>query len=309
MDQWSEARLRAIETAQAYVVHISALDRKESSLTLGTGVVMDPYHVVTSGQIAGKEDQITVRLHTGRKVPGECLEIDPLTFVAVVRVQERLPVAPPPIVPGAEVRAGVGALAIGYAVGVDHTASFGIVCAGDHTVYRPERFPVDGLILTDAAIHPGNAGGALIDLDGRVLGLNGIPYIQGLSLALRFQVVARVANQIIEYGRATHPWLGFSGQAEIVEPALAQLLELPADRGVVVQHVKPGGPASQAGIEVMDMVVRADGRPALHVGQIRQALALHRPGARVPLTVLRGGELVDLMVAVEDIPNLFGSEV
>lgn len=298
-------RLRAIETAKPFVVHISALDGKETTLTLGTGVVLDNYHVLTSGQIAGTEDTITVRLHTGRKVPGRCLGIDPLTFVAVVRVEERLPLELPAVVPAAEVRPGLGALAVGFAMGLEHTASFGIVCAGDHTVYRPERFPVDGLILTDAAIHPGNAGGALIDLEGRLLGLNGIPYIQGLSLALRFNVAARVANQMIEYGQATHPWLGFSGQPELVEPTLVRLLELPADRGVVVQYIKPDGPASRAGLQLMDMVVRADGHPSLHVGQIRQALAQYRPGARVPLTVLRGGELMQVLMPVEDIPQLY----
>lgn len=297
--------MRAIERARSFVVNISALDRKDNTLTLGTGVVLDNYHVVTSGQIAGAEDEITVRLHSGRKVPGRCLAVDPLTFVAVVRVSERLPVDPPAIAPAADVRPGLGALAIGFAMGVEHTASFGIVNAGDHTVYRPERFPVDGLILTDAALHPGNAGGALVDLEARVLGLNGIPYVPGLSLALRFQVTARIANQVIEYGRATHPWLGFSGQPEVVEPALAQLLELPADRGVLVQYLNPEGPAARAGLELMDMVVRAAGQPTLHVGQIRQALAAYRPGEQVPVTVLRKGELLDLPMRVEDMPGLY----
>lgn len=305
MDPLSHQITGAMDAVRPYVVHVAALDRKQNSMTLGTGLVLDNYHVLTSGQIAGVGDEVTVRTADGRKFGASCLAVDPLYFLSVLRLDGRWPGDPPPLTPDAEIRPGRACLAIGFALGVEQTASLGIVSARDHTLYRPERYPVDGLIITDAAIHPGNTGGPLIDLEGRFMGINGVPWIQGLNLALRFEQAARVANQIIEYGRATHPWLGFSGQPEVIDPTLVSLLGLPVDRGVVVQHVHPEGPARRAGIEVMDMVVRVAGRPALHVGQLRQVLAVHRPGQTVPVTVLRGGDLVDLDFPVENIPGLF----
>lgn len=304
MDSWTQATIRAIEIAKPAVVHVSAMDHKENSLTLGTGVVMDHYHVLTSAQVAAVDDEITIRTHDGRKYSGTCLLVDPLYFVAVIQVNGRLTVDPPVLCPEPELVVGRHVLALGFAMGLEHTASHGIINAVDYTVYRPERLPVDGLVVTDAAIHPGNAGGALIDLEGRVVGLNGISWVQGLSLALQFQVAARVANQIIEYGQATHPWLGFSGQPEIVDPTLVQILGLPVDRGVVVQWVNPDGPGSRAGVQEMDMVVRVAGKPALHVGQLRRELAARRPGDKVTLTLLRGSEMLDVEVPVEEMPKL-----
>lgn len=304
MDPWTQAYTRALERVRWAVMHVAAFDPKEKSLTVGTGVVLDNYHVLTSGQVAGMGDQVTLRTTEGRKFGADCLAVDPLYFISVLRVHNRLPVEPPPIAPDAEITVGRAVVAVGYALGVEMTASAGIVGATDHTVYRPERFPVDGLIVTDAAIHPGNVGGPLVDLEGRVVGLNGLPWMQGLSLAVRFSVAARLANQIIEYGAATHPWLGFSGQAEVIDPTVAHALELPADRGVVVQYLDPEGPAARAGLEMMDMVVRIGDRPAVHLGQLRQVLAAHRPGDRVPVTVLRGGELLQLAFPVEEIPKL-----
>lgn len=304
MDAWSESHIRALERARGAVVHVAAFDPQEKSLTLGTGVILDNYHVLTSGQIAGMGDEVTVRTPEGRKFSAECIAVDPLYFVSVLRVKGRLPVEPPALAPDSEIVVGRVVLAVGFALGVELTASAGIVSASDHTVYRPERFPVDGLIVTDAAVHPGNVGGPLVDLEGRIVGLNGLAWVQGLSLAVRFSVAARLANQIIEYGSATHPWLGFSGQPEVIDPTVVHALELPADRGVVVQSLNPDGPAARAGLETMDMVVRIDDRPAIHLGQLRQVLAAHRPGERVPVTVLRGGELLELGFPVEEIPKL-----
>ncbi|MCG0238529.1 MAG: S1C family serine protease [Firmicutes bacterium] len=303
MDQWSRAITEALAAIRPVVVHVTAVDQKGVT-TVGTGVVLDNYHVLTSGQIAAREDACTIRTFEGKKFEADCIAVDPLYFIAVLRVKHRLPVDPPRITPRSEIQVGRTVLAVGYALGLELTASQGIVTATDHTVYRPERFPVDGLVVTDASIHPGNTGGPLIDLEGRILGLNGVQWMNGLSLAVRFDVAARIANQVIEYGAATHPWLGFFGQPEVVDPTLVSLLELPADRGVVVQYLDQSGPGARAGLEVMDMVVRVAGEPAVHVGQIRQVLATRRPGEKVPLTVLRGGNLIDLEIEVEEIPRL-----
>lgn len=304
MDMWTAAITGAVDKLRPAVVHVSAQDHKDNTLTLGTGVVLDNYHVISNAQVVGPDDEITITTYDGRKYRGTCVGIDPLYFLAVVRVDSRLPMGSPAIVDADSVPAGQMTLALGNAFG-EHSVSVGVICAPDRTIYRPERFPVDGLMITDARIHPGNTGGPLGDLEGRWLGLNGVPWVHGLGLAVQAQVAARVANQIIEYGQATHPWLGFSGDAEVIDQTIVNLLGLPVDRGLVVSYVADDGPGVRAGVQTMDMVVRVAEKPVSSVGAVRKLLALHRPGERVPLTVLRGMDLITLEIKVEEIPRLY----
>lgn len=301
MDPWSQITTAALGKGRPSVVHVSALDLAENHASMGSGVVLDRYHIVSNSQITAAGGEITVQTWNDRKYRATVVGNDPLYFLSVLHLEDRLDL--PPLDPH-PVQAGMLAMAIGNPFGIDWTVSLGIISAVDRTIYRPERFPVDGLVITDATIHPGNTGGALVDLEGNIIGVNGIPWIHGLNIAVHADVVARVANQIIEYGYATHAWLGFSGQPEVVEPTLAQLLGLPTNRGVSVSYVSPDGPGSRAGVQVMDLVVQVNGREATSLGSIRKILSVYPPAERVPLTVLRGGELIELPFPVEDMPNL-----
>ncbi|MDA8145866.1 MAG: trypsin-like peptidase domain-containing protein [Thermaerobacter sp.] len=301
MDPWSSLTTAALASTRPFVVHVNCLDLAESRASVGSGVLLDHYHVVSNSQITGSGGEITVHTWGDRKYRATVVGDDPLYFLSVLRLETRLDLPLPSL---QVIEPGMLALAVGNPFGTEWTATLGMISAVERTIYRPERFPVDGLIITDTVIHPGNTGGALVDLEGHLTGVNGIPWIHGLSLAVQADVVGRIANQIIEYGSATHAWLGFSGQPEVVEPTLAKLLGLPADRGVSVGYVAPDGPGSRAGVQVMDLVVQVDGRQATALGAIRKALSLHRPGEEVPLTVLRKGELVELSFPVEEIPNL-----
>lgn len=304
MDPWSKANIEALRKAKEFVVHVQAVDRSNRDVTLGTGVVLDNYHVISTGQIVGPNDEVTIKTHDGKKYQAELLSVDPLHFIAILKVSPRLTVEPPVFATDDTTEEGMVALSVGFAMGTDHSVCNGIISASDRTVYRPERFPVDGLIITTANIGGGNAGGALIDLEARVLGFNGIPWHQNLGLCLQSSVGIRVANQIIEYGEAVHPYLGFSGTPEVIDPTMVQLFDLPMDRGVLVQFVAAEGPARRAGIEEMDLVVRIEGKPVTNVGFLRKTMATKRLGDMVTLTVSRGGELIDLPLKVEEIPRL-----
>jgi serine protease Do len=306
LDPWSEALVRAAEAAGPYVSHVTAVNTKERRGTVGSGIIIDHYHVATHPPVTENPDEIHVVVG-GRKLPATVVGTDPLYAFTVLRVDGRLPAGTPPWVEADSLRAGQVVVALGDPFGHDHTVTAGVISAPDRTIYRPERFPVDGVIVTDAAIHPGNTGGPLVCLDGRIAGMNGMPWAQGLFLAIQAEVLMRVANQIIEFGRATHPWLGFSGQPEVIDPTLVALFDLPAAQGVVVTEVADGGPGQRAGVQPFDMVVRVDGRPVPHLGFIRKVLAARRPGDKGILTVLRGAELIDLEVTVEEIPRLWQS--
>jgi len=310
VDAFSSALIGALDRVRPAVVHVYAVTPRTGQIALGTGVVLDHYHVITTAQVVAPGDEITVKTADGKRRRAECVGLDPLYFLAVLRLEERLPVDPPTFAPDGTTPVGLFVVAVGYALGQEHTATSGIISSADRTVYRPKgrgrgNVPVDGLLLTSAAVHPGNAGGPLVDLEGRVVGINGIPWQGGVSLAIQAAVAARVASQIIDHGFAVHPWLGFSGEPDVIDDIWVEMLNLPYNRGLVVQHVQTDGPGRRAGVEEMDMVMAVGGRqPVTSSGMIRKILSSHRYGDRVPLTVLRQGELIELYLPVEEVPGL-----
>lgn len=300
-----DAIVQVVEKAKAHTVHVRAIQSDGETVTLGSGVVFDHSHVLTTAQVVGGgEKEITVRTFNGRQYNGTVVGVDPLYFVTVLEIDGWMPIDPPVIRPSDAVPLGLPVVAMGNATGHSYSATFGIVSGVDRTIYRPERLPVDGLIITDARIHPGNAGGALVDLEGRLVGVNGIPWQHGLSLALHADVVWRLVNQIIDYGYATHAWLGFSGEPEVIDKAVADLFSLPVQEGVTVAYVAADGPGAAAGVQVGDMVVRIKDQQVSSLGTIRRVLSLHRHGERVPMTVLRGGKLQELHFPVIEMPRL-----
>lgn len=304
MDAWSEANARAIERVRPALVHIMAKDAKDGTIALGSATAIDHYHVVANAQFGDPSDEVSITTAEGRKHTARPIAADPLYFLAVLRVEGRLEVPGTPITDPDTIRPGRWVLALGDPFGQGVSVTAGVVASADRTIYRPERLPVDGLIVTDASIHPGNMGGPLITLDGEIAGVNGIAWANGLGLAVQAETVWRLANQIIEYGEATHPWLGFGGEPEIVDEALVKVLGLPVDRGVAVHYVAKDGPGVKAGIEPLDLVVRVDGRAVGNLGAIRRMLSRFRPGEAAKITVLRGGDLLDLSIPVENMPRL-----
>lgn len=311
MDPWSSAVIAALDKIRPAVVHVSARTPKTGQLALGTGVMLDHYHIITSAQVVALEDEITIKTWDGKRREATCIGIDPLYFLAILKVSERLPFDPPVFAPEGTAPVGLIVCSVGYAMGYEHTVATGVISSSDRTVYRPPHtantgnFPVDGLIITNAPIHPGNTGGPLIDLEGRVVGINGLAWQGGMYLALQAAVAARVASQIIDYGYAIHPYLGFSGEPDVIDRMWVDLFTLPTDRGLLVHYVAPKGPGSRAGLREMDMVMSVDGRqPVSTAGYIRKVLATRRHGEWVPITVLRQGEILNMRLPVEEIPRL-----
>lgn len=306
MDPWSQTIIAALKAVRPLVLHVVASDADESVLSFGSGLALDHYHVVTTAQVVPEgQTRIQVVGADRRTYAAEVVGRDPLYFLVVLRVDRRLHMQWLPWGNSDELQSGQLAVAVGNPLGIDHTVSLGLISAADRSVYRPERFPVDGLIVTDAALHAGNLGGALADLQGQVVGVVGVSWAAGVGYAVQGNVAARIANQLIEFGQASHPWLGFSGRPEMIEPAVVELLSLPVGDGLLVTHVADGGPGDRAGVRPMDLVVRVRERPVATVSDVRKALSLQRPGAEVPLVVFRGGDLLELTMPVEQMPGLF----
>jgi serine protease Do len=299
--------ISAVATVAPRVVSVTAVDPRKQQAAVGTGFCVDGRHVLTHSPLYTPGDSLSVMFHDGQRFEAEVAAADALYYLALLRLRGEVSLPPPDLVPPADLRPGLVVAALGNQFGMECGVTLGVVSAPDRTIYRPERFPVDGLVLTDAAIHLGNIGGPLITLEGALAGINGIPYGNGLNLCVNASVVMRLVAQMLRYGRATHPWLGFSGQTEVVPPAMALLLELPVRRGIAVADVAPGGPGERAGVRPFDMVVRLDDKPVDTLGAVRQGLAGYRPGESAVLTVLRGSELRALEMPVEEMPRLAAS--
>lgn len=305
LDPWSQAITQAVDKVAPYVVSVTAVDSKETRATVGTGLLIDREHVLTHSPLYTPGDRLSVAFADGERFEADMVTADPLYFLAVLGLRGEAELGAVPLVEAEDVRPGVLVLALGNAFRAECGASLGVISASDVTIYRPERFPVDGLILTDAAIHPAaHVGGPLISLDGRMVGMNWMQWTNGFSMCVAAPVVMRLAFQMLDYGRATHPWLGFSGDTEVVSPMMAGLLQLPVHRGVAVKFVRDDGPGSRAGLEVFDLVVGVDGHPVQSLGGIRQQLATRRPGEFAELSILRGDQLLQREMPVEEMPRL-----
>lgn len=304
MDAISQMIVDAIERMAPHVVSVTAVDRGETRMAVGTGLALDGHHVLAHAPLCSPDDALSVAFRDGQRFEAEIVAADPLYFQAVLRLRGEVDMQPPKVAPPDAVRAGVLALALGDPFHPECSVTMGVISAADRTIYRPERFPVDGLILTDAAMHAANVGGPLISLEGDLVGVCGMPGVGGLGLAVRADVIMRLVQQMLDFGRATHPWVGFSGQPEIVSPTMATLLRLPANRGVAVSEVVKGGPGQKAGVRPFDVVVSVDQRPADSLSTVRRTMAQRRPGESAHLVVLRGADLVDLQIPVEEMPRL-----
>jgi S1-C subfamily serine protease len=183
-------------------------------------------------------------------------------------------------------------VAIGNPFGLGQTATAGIVSAkGRSTHIESESY--EDFIQTDASINPGNSGGALVDINGRLLGVNtailsGTGGNIGIGFAIPSNMVREVVEQLLEHGNVQRGRIGIAIQD--VTPGLAQALELATDRGALVTQVEPGSPAEQAGIRAGDVVVAIDEQPIDNGADLRNTVGLVRAGSSISVTAVRDGE-------------------
>jgi putative serine protease PepD len=275
---------------------VSVQVARAGAASSGTGFVIDgDGTVVTNAHVVGGADQAQVRFDdTGRAVPARVLGTDPSSDLAVLSVDRssapRLRALP--LADSDKVRVGDTAIAVGYPLGLDRTATAGIVSGLGREIRAPNGFTIDEVIQTDAPINPGNSGGPLIDASGRVIGVNsqiatagGSQGNVGIGFAVPSNTVRDVVPQLKGGQTIERPYLGVS-----TSPALD-------GRGAVVREVVPGGPADRAGIRASssmfsddgDVIVWIEGRGVTEPDDVAQAIEGKRPGETVRVRVLRDG--------------------
>jgi serine protease Do len=264
----------------------------------GSGVIIDnDGRVITNNHVVADAERLRVRLVDGREYTATVVGTDPNTDIAVIKLTTATPERFATISLGNSdsLRVGDWVLALGSPLGLDFTVTAGIVSARGRQLSE-RAGALEAFIQTDAAINPGNSGGPLVDLYGRMVGVNtaiaGGPRFIGYGFAVPVNMAQRVVRDILEFGYVRRPRLGIS--VSNVTAVDAEAYKLDRILGAEVNSVEEGSPAARAGLQVGDVVVALDGRPIENATELTSQLAQRKPGDRVRLTVVRNGQRRDI---------------
>jgi serine protease Do len=269
--------------------------RKREGAGSGFVISQDGY-IVTNNHVVEDTDEIIVKFRDGNELPARVIGRDPKTDIALIKVESKEPLPAIPLGDSDKVRPGEWVVAIGNPFGLEHTVTAGIISALNRRDVIGGSY--DDFIQTDAAINPGNSGGPLIDMKGRVIGIN--TAINPRANTIGFTVPINMAKQILPQlradGRVTRGWLGVVIQG--LTPELAESFELESDSGALVSRVLPDGPASNAGIERGDVIVDFDGTPIDEWRDLPRVVAAAPVDAKVDVVVIRDGQSKTLKVKI-----------
>ncbi|MDR3467973.1 MAG: DegQ family serine endoprotease [Xanthobacteraceae bacterium] len=275
--------------------------------SLGSGVMVDPSGlVVTNNHVIEGADQVKVSLADKREFEAEIILKDTRSDLAVLHLKdthERFPTLD--FANSDELQVGDVVLAIGNPFGVGQTVTHGIVSALARTQVGITDYQF--FIQTDAAINPGNSGGALVDMNGKLVGINTAIFSrsggsQGIGFAIPANMVRVVVASAKSGGTAVkRPWLGARLQA--VTPEIAETLGLPRPTGALVASVVPGSPAARAGLKLSDLVMTIDGQAVDDPNAFDYRFATRPLGGTAVVDVQRAGKLVRLTIALETAPD------
>jgi S1-C subfamily serine protease len=264
----------------------------------GSGVVLSPDGLIlTNSHVAGGASEIAVATSDGRRLPARVFGDDPDTDLCLIRAETREALPHATLGDSALLKPGQVAIAIGNPLGFSATVTTGVVSAVGRSLRARTGRLIEDVIQTDAALNPGNSGGALADSQGRVIGIStAIIYgAQGICFAVASNLAAYVVSEIVRHGRVRRSYIGIVGQQAPVPRRLALRHDL-QDRGVLVADLARDGPAERAGVRKGDLVVRLGDKRILGVDDLVRALNADTVGERIDLAVLRDGELRILKV-------------
>jgi putative serine protease PepD len=243
----------------------------------------DATHIVTNQHVTDGANEVTIRFQDGREVQARVIGSDPSTDVAVLELNEGAD-APAPLERGSTESLEVGdpVVAIGSPFGLEGSLTTGVVSGLGRTIQAPDGFAIDNVVQTDAALNPGNSGGPLLDLNGRVVGMNAQIATEsgsnsGIGYAIPIETVQSVVEQLLADGQVEHAYLG------------VQVADAENNGGARIVEVVQGGPAADAGVQQGDVVVGVDGQDVQNGDDLRSAVNAKKPGDKLELEVRRDG--------------------
>ena len=271
---------------------------------LGSGVIISPDgYILSNNHVVEGAEEIIVATADGREYKARVVGTDPPTDIAVLKIEANdLPAAI--LAESQDLRVGDIVLAIGNPFGVGQTVTAGIISATERSGFGITDY--EDFIQTDASINPGNSGGALVDAQGRVIGISTAILsrsggFMGIGFAVPVSLARFVMEQIIREGRVIRGYLGVYVQP--ITPELAKAFELPTEQGALVAGVTPESPAETAGLKEGDVIVAANGKPVESSRELRLMMAQTSPGTKVELVVIRQGERRTLAATLNELPR------
>ena len=272
----------------------SQRDFKQRSL--GSGFIIDEDgFIVTNNHVIEDADQIKVILADDKEFDGELVGRDPKTDLALIRIKGAKNLKPLKLGNSDNLEVGTWVVAIGSPFGLEQTVTAGIVSAKGRIIGSG---PYDDFIQTDASINPGNSGGPLLNMDGKVVGINTaiIASGQGIGFAIPINMAKGIIDQLKEKGEVTRGWLGVGIQD--LTPELADYYGLKNEKGVLVTQVFEGDPADKAGIKVNDIILSVDGKNVSTGRELSTMIANTPVGTQSTLDLIRDGKPHTLTVTL-----------
>lgn len=275
-------------------------EREPEAQAVGSGFIIgSDGHVITNAHVVDGADEVTVRLSDKREFRAKVLGADKRTDIALLKIEAKdLPKVT--IGDPDKLRVGEWVVAIGKPFGLENTMTAGIVSAKGRDLPQENLVP---FIQTDVAINPGNSGGPLFNMKGEVVGINSLIYSRtggymGLAFAIPIDVAMNTVAQLKDKGRVTRGRVGVQIQA--VGKEEAEAFGLGAPRGALVTGVEKDGPAAKAGVEVGDIILKADGRDVRTSNELPRIITAVRPGTKINLTIWRKKEQKEIAITVAE---------
>jgi len=283
-----------VEAAGASVVRVEARRRLPASgiVWSSDGVIVTAYHVVE------RDENIGVGLPNAETVSATLVGRDPTTDLAVLRAQAT-DLTPPTWAEPEDLRVGHLVLGLGRP-GRTVQATLGIVSALGESWRTPAGGRIEPYLQTDLVMYPGFSGGPLVDVAGRVLGLNTSALLRGISLSVPTPTLRQVVDTLLTHGRVRRGYLGVGAQPVRLPADLVD--ELGQETGLLLVSVEPEGPAGSAGLTLGDTIVALDGQPVRHMDELLALLGSDRVGASAPVRIVRGGQAQELTVTIGERP-------
>lgn len=302
LDAFSRVVITVAEQLRPAVVNLRGTQGRGGS---GSGVFFTPDgFLLTNHHVVQGQQQVRVRLHDGRELPGRVVGADPWTDLAVVQAEASdAPYAQ--FGDSAALRVGQLVVAIGSPYGFESTVTAGVLSALGRTLRSVSGHLVDNVIQTDAALNPGNSGGPLLDGRGRVIGINTaiIQPAQGICFAIPVNAAKHILPQLMQHGRVVRGYLGLHGRNAPLPRRLAREFELTQSGAVEVIAVESGGPADEAGLQEEDLIISLGDEPVNTVDDLHKLLAQLPVGIPASLVMVRGNRRLQRFAVPAEYPQ------
>ncbi|MBI5018301.1 MAG: trypsin-like peptidase domain-containing protein [Deltaproteobacteria bacterium] len=277
-------------------------ERKDQSL--GSGVLIRPDGtILTNEHVVANASRILVTLASGEEFEAKLLGADSRTDLAVLKVSSDVPLPYAEVGTSGDLMIGETVIAIGNPFGLAHTVTTGVVSALKRTIRGGNDRVYSDFIQTDASINPGNSGGPLLNIEGKVIGLNTAIFqrAEGIGFAIPIDKAKPIVQDLIAFGVVHRAWLGL--QTEDLSSDLAAYFGREGKGGVLVRRVFEGSPGEAAGVRRGDLVLRVGGEPVRDGAELSGRLAGFTAGSTVALTLLRRGEEVEASASAREITD------